>query len=267
MTSQPSGPERAFVEVVDVHKRYGRNEVLRGIDLQIDKGSVVCLVGSSGAGKSTLLRAMNQLEGIDKGAIWVDGDRMGYEPYRDGYRELSRARLASQRTHIGMVFQRFNLFGHMTVLDNVREAPQQVLRQSKTEATERALQLLADVGLAEKVEQYPAQLSGGQQQRVAIARALAMDPKVMLFDEPTSALDPELVGEVLKVMTDLAAGGMTMVVVTHEMAFARNVADRVVFMHEGRIAEDATAKDFFENPQHERTKQFIARSVGEAQES
>ncbi|MGC3956241.1 MAG: amino acid ABC transporter ATP-binding protein [Propionicimonas sp.] len=261
MSSQ--APERSFVEVVDVHKRFGHNEVLRGIDLEIDKGSVVCLVGSSGAGKSTLLRAMNQLERIDRGAIWVDGDRMGYEPYRDGYRELNSVGLARQRTHIGMVFQRFNLFGHMTALDNVREAPQQVLRMPRQEATERALQLLDDVGLADKVSQYPAQLSGGQQQRVAIARALAMDPKVMLFDEPTSALDPELVGEVLKVMTDLAARGMTMVVVTHEMSFARNVADRVVFMHEGVIAEDATARDFFENPQHERTKQFIARSVND----
>jgi polar amino acid transport system ATP-binding protein len=228
--------------------------------MDVHAGEVVCLLGSSGAGKSTLLRAINRLEKIDAGEIWVDDMLVGFGAYRDGVRELTERGMAAQRAHIGMVFQRFNLFPHMTALQNVTEAPRAVRGLSASVAKEEARDLLASVGLAEKADHYPAQLSGGQQQRVAIARALAMRPRLMLFDEPTSALDPELVGEVLKVMTELAAQGMTMIVVTHELGFAREVADRVVLMHGGEIVEDATAQEFFENPQHERTRQFIASS-------
>jgi polar amino acid transport system ATP-binding protein len=250
----------ALVRIRHVKKSFGDNTVLRDITMDVHAGEVVCLLGSSGAGKSTLLRAINRLEKIDDGQIWVDDMLVGFGSYRDGVRELTERGMAAQRAHIGMVFQRFNLFPHMTALQNVMEAPRAVRGLSRSVARAEAIDLLASVGLSEKADHYPAQLSGGQQQRVAIARALAMRPRLMLFDEPTSALDPELVGEVLKVMTELAAQGMTMIVVTHEMGFAREVADRVVLMHGGEIVEDATAEDFFENPQHERTKQFIASS-------
>lgn len=252
----------ALVRIRQVKKSFGDNAVLRDITMDVRAGEVVCLLGSSGAGKSTLLRAINRLEKIDAGQIWVDDLLVGFGEYRDGVRELTERGMAAQRAHIGMVFQRFNLFPHMTALQNVMEAPRAVRRLSGAAAKAEARELLESVGLADKMEHYPAQLSGGQQQRVAIARALAMKPQLMLFDEPTSALDPELVGEVLKVMTELARQGMTMIVVTHEMGFAREVADRVVLMHGGEIVEDASAVEFFENPQHERTRQFIASSTG-----
>lgn len=252
---------KALVRIQHVRKSFGDNHVLRDITLDVRAGEVVCLLGSSGAGKSTLLRAINRLERIDGGHIWVDDMLVGYGPYRSGVRDLTERGMAKQRARIGMVFQRFNLFPHMTALKNVMEAPRAVRGLSSSRARKEALELLDSVGLAEKANQYPAQLSGGQQQRVAIARALAMEPELMLFDEPTSALDPELVGEVLKVMTELAKRGMTMIVVTHEMGFARNVADRVVLMHQGEIVEDASAENFFLRPQHERTKRFIASST------
>ncbi|MGP9747036.1 arginine/ornithine transport ATP-binding protein [Microbacterium esteraromaticum] len=251
----------ALVRIRQVKKSFGDNAVLRDITMDVRAGEVVCLLGSSGAGKSTLLRAINRLEKIDAGQIWVDDMLVGFGEYRDGVRELTERGMAAQRAHIGMVFQRFNLFPHMTALQNVMEAPRAVRRLSGAAAKAEARELLESVGLDDKMEHYPAQLSGGQQQRVAIARALAMKPQLMLFDEPTSALDPELVGEVLKVMTELARRGMTMIVVTHEMGFAREVADRVVLMHGGEIVEDASAVEFFENPQHERTRQFIASST------
>ncbi|MEV6039955.1 amino acid ABC transporter ATP-binding protein [Nonomuraea sp. NPDC052116] len=249
-----------IIKAVGVRKSFGPLEVLSGIDLEVNRGEVVCLLGASGAGKSTFLRAINRLETIDGGQIWVGDQLIGYEPRGDHYREMTPKQVARQRVPIGMVFQRFNLFAHLTVLQNIIEAPRGVLGRPKAEAKRRAAELLDSVGLSDKAGHYPAQLSGGQQQRVAIARALAMDPKVMLFDEPTSALDPELVGEVLKVMTDLARGGMTMVVVTHEMGFARQAADRVVFMHQGCIVESASPEEFFDHPRHERTKQFL-RSI------
>ncbi|MFD4422181.1 amino acid ABC transporter ATP-binding protein [Agromyces sp. NPDC058484] len=243
-----------------VTKSFGHVEVLKGVDLDVQRGEVVCLLGASGAGKSTFLRSINHLETINSGEIWVDGELIGYEPHGQVYRELTPTQVAVQRKPIGMVFQRFNLFSHLTVLQNIVEAPTGVLKQPRKAAVAKARQLLERVGLGEKESAYPAQLSGGQQQRVAIARALAMNPKVMLFDEPTSALDPELVGDVLQVMLDLAAGGMTMIVVTHEMGFARQAADRVIFMHGGEIVEEAPPSEFFDAPQHERTKQFL-RSI------
>jgi polar amino acid transport system ATP-binding protein len=247
-----------IVRAQDVHKSFGSVEVLKGINLDVHAGEVVCLLGGSGAGKSTFLRAINHLETIDAGQIWVGDEFIGYENVRGRYREMMPAQIAVQRRPVGMVFQRFNLFAHFTVLQNVVEAPRGVLKVPLIEAKLQAMELLRKVGLESKADYYPAQLSGGQQQRVAIARALAMNPKVMLFDEPTSALDPELVGEVLKVMTDLARDGMTMIVVTHEMGFARQVADRVVFMHDGRIIESGKPSEFFDNPSHERTKQFLS---------
>ncbi|MET7336977.1 amino acid ABC transporter ATP-binding protein [Nonomuraea sp. NPDC005650] len=254
MSSEP------IIKAVGVRKSFGPLEVLSGIDLEVSRGEVVCLLGASGAGKSTFLRAINRLETIDDGQIWVEDQLIGYEPRGGHFREMTPKQVARQRVPIGMVFQRFNLFAHLTVMQNIIEAPRGVLGRPKAEARQRAAELLNSVGLSDKAGHYPAQLSGGQQQRVAIARALAMDPKVMLFDEPTSALDPELVGEVLKVMTDLARGGMTMVVVTHEMGFARQAADRVVFMHQGTIVESAPPEEFFDHPRHERTKQFL-RSI------
>ena len=241
-----------------VRKSYGHLEVLKGIDLQVARGEVVCLIGPSGSGKSTLLRCMNHLESIEGGRMWVDGKVMGYDIKGSKLHEQPHAKVCRSRTEIGMVFQHFNLFPHMTVLENLIEAPRLVLKESRAAASNRAMVLLDSVGLADKAKAYPRQLSGGQQQRVAIARALCMKPKVMLFDEPTSALDPELVGEVLKVMKDLAATGMTMVVVTHEMNFARDVADRVVFMDNGHVVESGPAKDVIGNPQHERTRAFLA---------
>jgi polar amino acid transport system ATP-binding protein len=251
--------DQPLVRAVNVSKSFHKIEVLKGIDLEVDKGQVVCLLGPSGSGKTTFLRCINQLEDIDGGRIWVDGELMGYAD-RDGrLHRLTDKAIAAQRREIGMVFQRFNLFPHKTALENVVEAPVKVRGLSKKAATESAVALLERVGLADKRSAYPAQLSGGQQQRVAIARALAMKPKLMLFDEPTSALDPELVGEVLKVMRELAADGMTMVVVTHEMAFARDVADQVVFMDGGVVVEKGNPKDVINNPQHARTQSFLAR--------
>ncbi|GAA4400844.1 amino acid ABC transporter ATP-binding protein [Fodinibacter luteus] len=257
----PQGVDRGqpLVHAVNVTKAFHGTEVLKGIDMDVHRGEVVVLLGPSGSGKTTFLRCINQLETIDGGRIWVDGDLMGYEDRGGTLHRLTDKRIAAQRRDIGMCFQRFNLFPHKTVLENVIEAPRQVKGVSKGAATEKALELLAQVGLEDKPAAYPAQLSGGQQQRVAIARALAMDPKLMLFDEPTSALDPELVGEVLKVMRDLAQGGMTMIVVTHEMGFAREVADRVVFMDAGVVVEEGPPAQVIGNPQHNRTRAFLSR--------
>ncbi|WP_345508078.1 amino acid ABC transporter ATP-binding protein [Terrabacter aeriphilus] len=240
-------------------KSFHGNEVLKGIDLDVRRGQVVCLLGPSGSGKTTFLRCINQLESIDGGRIWVDGDLVGFREKEGHLHHLTDKEVAAQRRDIGMVFQRFNLFPHMTALENVCEAPIQVKGTNKKAARARAVQLLEQVGLGDKPSAYPAQLSGGQQQRVAIARALAMDPKLMLFDEPTSALDPELVGEVLRVMRDLADQGMTMIVVTHEMGFARDVADHVVFMDGGVVVEQGKPRDVLGNPQHQRTKSFLQR--------
>lgn len=252
-----------LVHAVNVTKSFGSNQVLKGIDMDVQAGEVVCFLGPSGSGKTTFLRCINQLETIDGGRIWVDGDLMGYADRGGRLHRLHDKEIARQRRDIGMVFQRFNLFPHMTVLQNIIEGPVQVKGESKSEASERAYALLKRVGLEDKPAAYPGQLSGGQQQRVAIARALAMRPKLMLFDEPTSALDPELVGEVLTVMRELAADGMTMIVVTHEMAFARDVADRVVFMDAGVVVEQGDPKQVINNPQHERTRAFLRRMQSE----
>ncbi len=248
-----------LVHAVNVTKAFHGTEVLKGIDMDVSKGEVVVLLGPSGSGKTTFLRCINQLETIDGGRIWVDGDLMGFDDRGGTLHHLTDKAVAAQRRDIGMVFQRFNLFPHMTALDNIMEAPMQVKGEKKSEARQRALALLEQVGLKDKPGAYPAQLSGGQQQRVAIARALAMQPKLMLFDEPTSALDPELVGDVLKVMRDLAKGGMTMIVVTHEMGFAREVADRVVFMDAGVVVEQGPPSEVISNPQHDRTRSFLRR--------
>lgn len=253
------GDHRLLVHAVNVTKAFHGNEVLKGIDMDVHKGEVVCLLGPSGSGKTTFLRCINQLENIDGGRIWVDGDLMGYTDKAGRLHRLHDKEIAAQRRDIGMVFQRFNLFPHMTALQNVMEGPVQVKGANKGKAKERALELLDRVGLSDKHNAYPAQLSGGQQQRVAIARALAMDPKLMLFDEPTSALDPELVGEVLDVMKELAKAGMTMIVVTHEMSFARDVADRVVFMDAGVVVEEGPPSQCIDAPQHERTRRFLQR--------
>jgi polar amino acid transport system ATP-binding protein len=241
-----------------VHKYYDSYHALRGINLEVNTGEVMCVVGPSGSGKSTFLRCINQLERIDGGAIWVDGELCGYRRRGDTLRELSDNEIARQRLDSGMVFQRFNLFGHMTALQNIMEGPVVVQQRKRAEVRAEAEALLARVGLADKAGAYPSELSGGQQQRVAIARALAMRPKLMLFDEPTSALDPELVGEVLAVMQDLARSGMTMIVVTHELGFAREVANRVVFMDHGEVLESGTPAEVLNRPQHARTKEFIA---------
>lgn len=247
-----------MVQAVDVWKSFGSLDVLQGINLQVMPGTVTCIIGPSGSGKSTLLRCVNHLEKVSAGRLYVDGELIGYRE-RDGVLyEMSEKDASKQRRDIGMVFQGFNLFGHRTVLENIIEAPVHVKGQPVEEAKARALELLNMVGLESKAQAYPIQLSGGQQQRVAIARAVAMDPKLMLFDEPTSALDPELVGEVLRVMKDLAAQGMTMIVVTHEMAFAREVADHIVFMADGRVVEAGTPTDVLEHPTHERTQAFLS---------
>ncbi len=259
MTHTVNRSVEPLVHAVNVSKTFGDNEVLKGIDMDVYPGEVVVLLGPSGSGKTTFLRCINQLETINGGRIWVDGDLMGYEDKGGVLHRLHDKRIAAQRREIGMCFQRFNLFPHKTALENVMEGPVQVKGMSKADAEKRALELLAQVGLADKPAAYPSQLSGGQQQRVAIARALAMDPKLMLFDEPTSALDPELVGEVLKVMRDLAGRGMTMIVVTHEMGFAREVADRVVFMDGGVVVEEGPPSEVIGNPQHNRTRAFLAR--------
>jgi polar amino acid transport system ATP-binding protein len=253
---------QGLLVVADLHKHFSRLEVLRGVDISVAAGEVVCVIGPSGSGKSTMLRCVNWLELPDGGHIWLDGEPVG-EVCREGRWVPLRAKtLARQRQHIGMVFQHFNLFPHMTVLENVIEAPVHVKGVSRHVAEREAKELLARVGLGEKAYCYPGELSGGQQQRVAIARTLAMHPKVILFDEPTSALDPELVGEVLAVMRDLAESGMTMVVVTHEMLFAREVSNRVVFMDQGQVVEEGLSAQVLEEPKHARTKQFLARLQG-----
>ncbi|MDT4951103.1 MAG: polar amino acid transport system ATP-binding protein [Pseudonocardiales bacterium] len=249
--------QRSMVRAENVYKSYGSIDVLHGVDLNVAPGEVCCMIGASGSGKSTFLRCINHLEKIDAGRLSVDGDLVGYTERGDKLFEQSEREIATKRAEIGMVFQRFNLFEQMTVLGNVMEAPVRVKRQGKSEARERAERLLSRVGLADKANAYPQQLSGGQQQRVAIARALAMEPKLMLFDEPTSALDPELVGEVLQVMRDLATTGMTMVVVTHEMAFAREVGDSLVFLDGGVIVESGDPREVLSDPRHPRTKAFL----------
>lgn len=247
-----------MIEYKNIHKSFGKLEVLKGIDFSVDKGEVVCVIGPSGSGKSTLLRCLNHLERITFGEIYVDGELIDSN---DGTHQLRlpHKKMAEVCSELGMVFQRFNLFPHLTVLENVMCAPVLVKGESKKEAREYALELLNMVGLSSKQDEYPSRLSGGQQQRVAIARALAMRPKIMLFDEPTSALDPELVGEVLEVMKKLAADGMTMIVVTHEMGFAEEVGTRVIFMDEGIIIEDEKPIDFFKNPKTERAKAFLRK--------
>jgi polar amino acid transport system ATP-binding protein len=247
------------VRAVDVHKRFGRLHVLKGVDLEVRRGETVCIIGPSGSGKSTFLRCINHLEKIDSGRIEVNGHLIGYRERNGNLIEDSERSIARQRAEIGIVFQRFNLFPHMTALGNVIEAPIRVRGTSQTEAVAAGEKLLERVGLADKRDVYPGKLSGGQQQRVAIARALAMNPAVMLFDEPTSALDPEVIGEVLEVMEELAREGMTMIVVTHEMGFARSAADRMAMMDDGRIIEEGPPEHFFTAPSEERTQQFLAK--------
>jgi polar amino acid transport system ATP-binding protein len=260
MAATGNGAGRPMVDAIDVHKAFHRNEVLKGITMQVRRGEVVVLIGPSGSGKTTFLRCINHLEKINRGRIYVDGELIGYRELPNGQlREDSEANIARKRSEIGMVFQRFNLFPHLTALQNITEAPIRVKGIPRDQAEARGRELLAKVGLSDKADAYPSRLSGGQQQRVAIARALAMDPKLMLFDEPTSALDPELVGEVLDVMRQLADEGMTMIVVTHEMGFAREVADRVIFMDGGVIVEQGQPAEILANPREERTKAFLRR--------
>ncbi|HCN46050.1 MAG TPA: ectoine/hydroxyectoine ABC transporter ATP-binding protein EhuA [Pseudomonas sp.] len=252
--------EELVIEALDIHKSFGALQILKGVSLQVKRGEVVVLIGASGSGKTTFIRCINLLEDIQGGRIRVNGHAMGYRERPDGslVRDSER-NIARQRRDIGMVFQRFNLFPHMTALENIIEAPVQVLGVSRAEALEQAKKLLARVGLADKGGHYPSMLSGGQQQRVAIARALAMKPQAMLFDEPTSALDPEIVGEVLQVMKELAEEGMTMVVVTHEMGFAKEVADRVVVLDQGELIEQGPPQQIFNHPTHPRTRAFLSR--------
>jgi polar amino acid transport system ATP-binding protein len=259
-----NGETGHLVRAVNVCKSFGHHDVLKGIDLEVDSREVVCLLGPSGSGKTTFLRLINQMESLTGGRIWVGGELIGVEE-RNGKLHVRKDKdIARQRSRIGMVFQRFNLFPHMTAVGNVMEAPVKVKGLSRSVARQEALELLDMVGLAERADFYPSQLSGGQQQRVAIARALAMKPELMLFDEPTSALDPELVGEVLSVMRTLAEEGTTMIVVTHEMGFAREVADRVIFMDQGSVVEDGPPKEVLLNPREERTKAFLSRVRHEA---
>jgi len=248
-----------MVKAEGVHKSFGLAHILKGIDLEVNPREVFCLIGPSGSGKSTFLRCINHLEKIDAGRLWVDGELVGYRQRGGKLHELRDKEVAAQRRSIGMVFQRFHLFPHMTALENVTEAPQRVKGVGKDAARSRGIELLERVGLGDRVHNYPNQLSGGQQQRVAIARALAMEPKLMLFDEPTSALDPELVGEVLDVMRGLATDGMTMVVVTHEMGFAREVGDTLVFMDDGVVVEAGDPKQVLTDPQHDRTRAFLSK--------
>ncbi|MEV7756584.1 amino acid ABC transporter ATP-binding protein [Microbacterium sp. NPDC089180] len=255
-------PTRGLVEVRNVHKAFHGTEVLKGIDLTVHPGEVVALLGPSGSGKSTLLRTINHLETVDAGSVTVDGEFIGYELRHGRLHELREREVLRRRTQVGIVFQNFHLFPHLTALENVTEAPLALRRLGRDDAAELARGLLDRVGLAHKADAYPRQLSGGQQQRVAIARALALQPKVLLFDEPTSALDPELVGEVLDVIRDLAKLGTTLVIVTHEIGFAREVADRVVFLDQGRIVEQGTPDDVLVRPQHPRTREFLAKVLG-----
>ncbi|MFB7590549.1 amino acid ABC transporter ATP-binding protein [Streptomyces sp. NPDC056169] len=249
----------AKVEIRSVHKNFGPLHVLRGIDLDVRAGEVTVVLGPSGSGKSTLLRTINHLEKVDSGTVSVDGTLVGYRRSGNKLYELRERDILKQRTRIGFVFQNFHLFPHLTVLENIVEAPVSALKRPRKEAEAAARKLLDRVGLADKAEAYPKQLSGGQQQRVAIARALALEPGLLLFDEPTSALDPELVGEVLDVIKDLAASGTTMIVVTHEIGFAREVADTVVFMDEGRIVEQGPPAEVLDSPRHERTRAFLSK--------
>ena len=253
----------SMIETVDICNSFGKLDVLKNVSLTVKPSEVVCIIGPSGAGKSTFLRALNHLEHINNGKIFIEGNLIAH--YENGVKKLHiTSKERRQRLlEVGMVFQRFNLFPHKTVLENTMVAPMNVLGKTKEQARIRGIELLEQVGLGDKIDAYPNKLSGGQQQRVAIARALAMDPKIMLFDEPTSALDPELVGEVLAVMKQLAENGMTMVVVTHEMGFAREVADRVVFMESGRILEEGTPEQIFQNPQNERLKQFLRAVISQ----
>jgi len=251
--------EKPLVKIEGLHKYYGHHHVLRGIDMTVKQGEVSVVIGPSGSGKSTMLRCVNLLETISAGRISVGGQLIGYREVNGKLHDLKTKEIAAQRREIGMVFQRFNLFPHKTALQNVMEAPVQVKGQSKAEAKKRALELLDRVGLGDRSGHYPSQLSGGQQQRVAIARALAMEPELMLFDEPTSALDPELVGDVLNVMKDLAKSGMTMIVVTHEIGFAREVGDTLTFMDGGVVVESGDPREIIANPQHARTKEFLGR--------
>lgn len=246
-----------MLRTVNVHKSYGDHEILKGISLEVQRGEVLCLLGPSGSGKSTFLRCINHLETINAGRIYVDGTLIGFDERKGRLYEQSEKELCKIRTRIGMVFQNFNLFPHMTVLENIIEGPVTVKKEDPRKMRRRAHALLAQVGLRDWADRFPKQLSGGQQQRVAIARSLAMEPDLMLFDEPTSALDPELVGEVLTVMRDLAESGMTMVIVTHEMEFAKNVAHKVALMDHGSVVEEGTPSEVFENPRHDRTKAFL----------
>jgi polar amino acid transport system ATP-binding protein len=248
-----------MVTAQGVHKKFGHLEVLKGIDLEVARGDVFCLVGPSGSGKSTFLRCVNHLERVDSGRLCVDGELVGYREHKGRLHEMHDRDAAVKRREIGMVFQRFNLFPHMTAMQNIIEAPIRVRGEASAVARARAERLLDRVGLTHKADAYPRQLSGGQQQRVAIARALAMEPKLMLFDEPTSALDTELVGEVLDVMKQLAADGMTMIVVTHEMGFAREVGNSLVFMDDGIVVESGRPRDVIGNPQKERTRAFLSK--------
>jgi polar amino acid transport system ATP-binding protein len=259
MTSSTTTEVATMLRVEDVHKWLGDTHVLRGVSLQVQTGEIVCVLGPSGSGKSTLLRCINHLDPVDGGVVEVAGARVGYELRRGQLYEQPEREVARARQRIGMVFQHFNLFGHMTVLQNLTYGPVKILGRSRASATVAAEELLRKVGMQDKAAAYPAQLSGGQQQRVAIARALAMEPQLMMFDEPTSALDPELVGEVLAVMKQVAHEGMTMVVVTHEIGFAREVADRVVFMDQGKVVEDGPALDVLDRPRHQRTVDFLRR--------
>lgn len=248
-----------MIKLENVYKSFGSLEVLKNINLEVKQGEVVCVIGPSGSGKSTMLRSLNHLERITSGRIYIDGELTDERVEGKDHLKITQKRVSEICTELGMVFQRFNLFPHMTVLENVMEAPMTVKKVSREEAEKTAIELLKKVGLEDKKNEYPSRLSGGQQQRVAIARALAMKPKIMLFDEPTSALDPELVGEVLEVMKDLAKEGMTMIVVTHEMGFAREVANRVIFMDKGEIIEEGKPEEIFTNPKHNRTRSFLQK--------
>ncbi len=255
----PKPPTEVVVQATDVNKWFGRLHVLKDVSMTVKRQEVVVVIGASGSGKTTFIRCVNHLEKIQSGRIFVNGHLIGYREVNGKLVEDKESNIAKQRQEIGMVFQRFNLFPHKTALENIIEAPVQVRKVPTAEAIETGKALLARVGLAQKADAYPAQLSGGQQQRVAIARALAMKPALMLFDEPTSALDPEMIGEVLEVMKELAREGMTMIVVTHEMGFAREVADRVLMMDDGQIIEEGTPEHFFTSPQHERTRSFLSK--------